>query len=173
MIPYIAHYPKGAQIFFFLVFIQILIGIGVFVLYYSSASKSKREAERKVELQPVKTEIDYRLEGIINILESHSDTMNNKHALRLEHLLSGWHIKGDKQFEGQSTVVLLKRLINNIPTMTFLSEIIQNLEQMSKILDDRTGEREAEDKQIMDYVALASICERIRATLVRIQHSLN
>jgi hypothetical protein len=135
-----------------------------FILDMVGGKLGKKKPTRK-EPNPVRDEVEYRVTDIVRIMENHPTEMNNEHVLQLQQRLSGYHIGGDKKFEGQSTVWLIQQLRDSGKSYDFLGETRQDLRRIEEITDARTGEREAGKAQNMDYESLCSIRDRLQETL--------
>jgi uncharacterized protein YoxC len=133
-------------------------------LYWLTAGESPAVSYRNLI-----TEIEYRLSIYIRILEENIESMTNEYAVQLEDGLRGWYIDGQKEFEGVSTNSLIAQLIESHESYEFLEDTIDDLSQLGSILQKRTGERMAGERQEMDYEALSEILERLKTAVQAIQ----
>jgi hypothetical protein len=94
--------------------------------------------------------------------------LDNHNAVQLEHYLTGWYTGGQKQFDGESTVILLRQLRIQESALGYLAATAADLGQVQQILDSRTGRGPAAQIQGMDYERLAQIRQRIREVVQRL-----
>jgi hypothetical protein len=118
-------------------------------------------------------EIKYRFGIYIQILDESVESMPNEKAVRLLDGLRGWHIDGQRAYEGESMISLIEQQIAQDETFEFLRETIDDLSQLRAILESREGERTAGVHQVLDYTAMAEINLRLKDALQELQNVSN